>query len=137
MFHKMKRHVDSGRWLVWGSAAIVFMALPLLGVAGGSKCPGDGKTSSTVSGVAAQKGYVVNLDPAGKPVQAVPAGVTAKTAPSTHQGLTVESNPAGGVVVDLKGRFQRATVAHRDAQGRVRVECVPASANQLTTGGKE
>lgn len=137
MLHKTKRHLDSLRWLAWGTSAMVFLGLPLLGMAGGPKCPGDGKTSSTVSAVAAPKGYVVNLDPAGKPVQAVPAGVTAKTAPSTHQGLTVESNPAGGIVVDLKGRFQRATVAHRDSQGRVRIECVPASANQLTTGGKE
>lgn len=105
-------------------ALTVSLALGLtsMGFAGERKPSGDGKTTSPQT----TKGFVVNLDPTGKPIQSVPVNLPNKAAGSRHEGLVVEQNPAGGITVDLKGRFQRAMTAKKDTQGNIRVECQPA-----------
>lgn len=118
---------------------VLGIAIALVGASGSSfggerKPSPDGKTTKTLSSA---PGMVVKLDANGKPVPAVPSDVVKKGPANLHEGLKVEQNPAGGITVDLKGRFQQASVAHRDAQGNVRIECVPASDIQATTGGKE
>ena len=130
------------RWTYLGRLVLVAgaslgLALPAAGLAGGAKPAKDSRTTSSATLAAGQGGFVVNLDSNGRPVQAVPPAVVRRQVSSPHEGLKVEPNPAGGVMVDLKGRFQRATVAHKDAQGRVQVECVPAEALQPTSGTKE
>lgn len=108
------------------SALALFVSLALgmtsTAFAGERKPSRDGKTTSTHT----TAGFVVHLDPSGKPTQSLPADLSKKSTSSRHEGLVVEQNPAGGITVDLKGRFQRAMTAKKDAQGNIRVECEPA-----------
>ncbi|MCX7624692.1 MAG: hypothetical protein N2Z21_00535 [Candidatus Sumerlaeaceae bacterium] len=105
-----------------GLAVILSVGITVTCFAGENKATKDTPTTSSQPA----SSFIVNLDPSGKPVQSVPANVTKKTVGSRHEGLVVEQNPAGGVTVDLKGRFQRAMTATKDAHGVVRIECLPA-----------
>ncbi|MGB9692051.1 MAG: hypothetical protein ACPL7D_07770 [Candidatus Sumerlaeaceae bacterium] len=118
--------------------AIVAMALlvalvPVSVPAGERKPSDDKKTTSTT----AAAGFVVNLDANGKPVQAVPPQVVKKAPASRHEGLVVENNPAGGITVDLKGRFHRAVTTTKDAQGQLHFNCQPVVTDSVFTQGKE
>lgn len=70
-------------------------------------------------------GLVINLDEHGNRIQAQPKGLPAAAAKS-NAGLVVENNPAGGIKIDLKGRFQTAVMATKGADGEVNVSCEPA-----------
>ncbi len=115
-------------------AMAVLLALAPSSVSAGDKKPSDDKKTTSTASAA---GFVVNLDGAGKPVQAVPPAVAKKAPASRHEGLVAESNPAGGVTVDLKGRFHRAVTATKDAHGQLHLGCEPAQIDLTTTKGKE
>uniref|UniRef100_A0A7C4ATR9 Uncharacterized protein n=1 Tax=Desulfomonile tiedjei TaxID=2358 RepID=A0A7C4ATR9_9BACT len=121
--------------LAWGVVGVCVMAWsPSPCMAGGKKK--DEKTTATLNRAAA--GMRINLDASGKPVQ---AGGQAATSPvaSKHTGLVVEKNPqpGGGIMVDLKGRFQNAIEAHRGPDGKVKLTCVPVDHTTTCPEGKE
>jgi len=89
--------------------------------------PGD-TPSDTSPSPPAQR---IAIDPRTGMIAASPPAASASAAPRTATrsaplaGVRLES---GATRVDLKGRYQMAVVAHRDAGGAITTTCEPASA---------
>jgi hypothetical protein len=105
-------------WMAAGAVALA-AGLPVH-ASDPSDCPSDAPPT-----VAAQR---IAIDPRTGMIAATPA------APVTR-GPAVRSVPLAGVRlqsgatrVDLKGRYQMAVVAHRDAAGAITTTCEPATA---------
>lgn len=88
---------------------------------------------TTPSGAAASRAYV---DPQTGRLVAAPVGGESEAPEALRperlsrfqEDLIAEPLPEGGFAVDLRGRFQSETVAHLDADGQLRIECVDSQA---------
>ena len=85
--------------------------------------------SAEPSAPAGRAGSWVQVDP--QTGQRVPSqGRTVAIPPSaafssSHSGLVEVPAPAGGMMIDLQGRFRSAAIATVDADGHARVNCIP------------
>lgn len=120
---------------------IILTGAALIILAAGTLFSVNNSASETTDG-----GYVIHLDPAtGKTAAASPATVpvsldrkTREALNTSFEGLEVVPNPAkaGGVMVNLQGRFQHAYVAVIDDQGKLKVSCISNIPAKKQTGAK-
>jgi hypothetical protein len=88
--------------------------------------------TTEASSPAGSAGSWVQVDP--QTGQRVPSqGRTVAVPPnaafsSSHAGLVEVPAPAGGMMIDLQGRFRSAATATVDANGHARVDCIPPGA---------
>ena len=86
-------------------------------------------TSVGASAPAGNAGSWVQVDPqTGQrvPPQGRTVAIPANPAfSSSHSGLVEVPAPAGGMMIDLQGRFRSAVTATVDGDGRTRVDCLP------------
>lgn len=87
-------------------------------------CPADDNTRRAP----AQRVVVDPRTGAITAVPAAPAALAAPAAPVTSEPLVGARLASGAVRVDLKGRYQMAVVAHRDATGAIKMSCERAGA---------
>jgi hypothetical protein len=79
---------------------------------------------SPPSGVAGLPGFKVQLDEAGRPVvPALPPVAAAAVARRQRPPLIELETPAGGTMLMLDDRFHHHSVAHREADGSLSVDC--------------
>ncbi len=111
-------------WAALAAAALFNQACTTLG-------PDDHRPADAqpAAGMRAYKDPVTGRfvePPAGAPERAMATQAAVST---TAEGLTETAGqtPAGGVRLDLQGRFRSHAVATRDVEGRVKVHCLPAA----------
>ena len=79
----------------------------------------------------------IAIDPRTGMIAAVPPAASAAPRTAVRSaplaGVRLES---GATRVDLKGRYQMAVVAHRDASGKVTTSCAPVETLPPTSGGE-
>jgi hypothetical protein len=137
------------------SATVSLSVLALLAAGmwlSGTRTPDSRMANATESGIEqnqsdVQPGMRVYIDPVtgefvNGPVEKSPVDLPEqlKSALSTSaEGLKVEPAPGGGIMVNLQGRFQHASIATIDAQGNVTSECETgeAAAAALDAEGEE
>ena len=105
-------------WMVAG-AAVLAAGLPVRAADPDDVVPGAPQTPP------AQR---VAIDPRTGMIAAAPAAPAAPRPAARRAPLAGMRLASGGVRVDLKGRYQLAVVAHRDAAGAITTTCEPVSA---------
>ena len=121
-----------GRGLVLGLLGLVAVAGAAVRACAEDAAAGAPGSEATRAGTAGMRIY---RDPlTGRPTVPPPGARAVPPSPSfstSAQGLleTPGPSPAGGVMLDLRGRFRNAMTLTRDADGKETTRCVPAKSS--------
>lgn len=111
-------------WAALAAAGLLTQACTTLG-------PDDNRSTDAqpTAGMRAYKDPVTGRfgePPAGAPERAVAAEAAVSTSAESLTE-TPGQTPAGGVRLDLQGRFRSYSAATKDEEGRIKVHCLPAA----------
>ncbi len=116
--------------LRWASLAAAFLLL-----ASNARIAGAGEGQGTTGRAA---GMMVHIDPATgaflaeppPPQPGAPAPRSALPAPAADLPVVAGDTPAGGITINLGGRFQQVMTAEKRPDGSIAVDCAPGKPAQ-------